>query len=67
MAEREALAIITAILITATNYEDDDGEAILTDPRERMLDAMFLAELIWDEAGRRQITRQGPSPEDLPA
>ena len=58
MAEREALAIITAILITAVNYDEVDEEAILTDPRERMLDCMFLAEMIWDEAGRRQITRQ---------
>ena len=58
MTERECISIMTAILMTAINY--DNAPEMLNDPREQMLDAMFFAEMIWKEAGTRQITRQIP-------
>ena len=57
MTEREAISIMTAILMTGINYEDDEATT-LTDPREPMLDAMFFAEMIWDEAAIRVSIRQ---------
>ena len=64
MTEREAISLMTAILMTTISYNDDDEETILSDPRERVLDAVYLAEMIWDEAGMRCITRQAADQAD---